>query len=35
MYDVDEASLPTGVKALSALAIDALLHGVPPVGVLK
>jgi amidohydrolase len=35
MYDVDEASLPTGIKALSALAIDALLHGVPPVGVLK
>jgi amidohydrolase len=31
MYDVDEASLPTGIKALSALAIDALLHGVPAV----
>ncbi len=35
MYDVDEASLPTGIKALSALAIDALLNGVPPVGVMK
>jgi amidohydrolase len=35
MYDVDEAALPTGVKALSALAIDALLNGVPPIGVLK
>jgi amidohydrolase len=30
MYDVDEASFPTGVKALSALALDALLNGVPP-----
>ncbi len=29
MYDVDEAAMPTGIKALSALALDALLHGVP------
>ncbi|HYW49449.1 MAG TPA: amidohydrolase [Gemmatimonadaceae bacterium] len=29
LYDVDEGSLPTGIKALSALALDALLHGVP------
>ena len=35
MYDVDEAALPTGVKALSALAIDALLHGIPVPGPLK
>jgi metal-dependent amidase/aminoacylase/carboxypeptidase family protein len=35
MYDVDEASFPTGVKALSALALDALLRGVPPLGPVK
>ena len=35
MYDVDEAAMPTGVKALSALALDALLHGVPSLGPLK
>ncbi len=35
MYDVDEAALPTGIKALSALAIDALLNGVPSMGPLK
>ncbi|MBC7843504.1 MAG: amidohydrolase [Gemmatimonadaceae bacterium] len=35
MYDVDEASFPTGVKALSALALDALLRGVPPLGPMK
>ncbi|MCC7054900.1 MAG: amidohydrolase [Gemmatimonadaceae bacterium] len=35
MYDVDEAAFPTGVKALSVLAIDALLNGVPPLGPLK
>ena len=35
MYDVDEASFPTGVKALSALALDALLRGVPVLGPAK
>ncbi len=35
MYDVDEASFPTGVKALSALALDALLRGVPAMGPMK
>jgi amidohydrolase len=35
LYDVDEAAIPTGVKALSALAIDALLHGVTPLGAIK
>ena len=35
LYDVDEAAIPTGVKALSALAIDALTHGVPPRTTLK
>jgi amidohydrolase len=35
MYDVDEAAMPTGVKALSALALDALLHGVTPMGTMK
>ena len=35
MYDVDEASFPTGVKALSALALDALLRGVPSLGPMK
>jgi amidohydrolase len=35
LFDVDEASLPTGIKALSALAIDALLNGVPSLGPLK
>ena len=35
LYDVDEAAIPTGVKALSALAIDALTHGVPPRATLK
>lgn len=33
-FRVAEASLPTGIEALSALAIDALLNGVPPTGVL-
>ncbi|MDZ7629916.1 MAG: amidohydrolase [Gemmatimonadaceae bacterium] len=35
LYDVDEAALPTGIKALSALALDALLHGVPPLAPLR
>jgi amidohydrolase len=35
MYDVDETSFPTGIKALSALALDALLNGVNAAGVLK
>jgi amidohydrolase len=35
LYDVDEGAFPTGVKALSALALDALLHGVPPLQPLK
>lgn len=35
MYDVDEASFPTGVKALSALALDALMRGVPALGPAK
>ena len=34
-YDVDEAAIPTGVNALSALAIDALTHGVAPLGTTK
>ena len=34
-YDVDEAAIPTGVNALSALAIDALTHGVAPLGTMK
>jgi amidohydrolase len=29
LYDVDEASLPVGVKALTHLALDALVNGVP------
>jgi amidohydrolase len=32
LYDVDEAAFPTGVRALAALAIDALTHGVPALG---
>ena len=32
MYDVDEASFPTGIRALAALAVDALLNGVPKIG---
>ncbi len=35
LYDVDEAAMPTGIKALSALALDALLHGVPALRPLK
>ena len=35
MYDVDEASFPTGIRALSALALDALVNGVPPLGPVK
>jgi amidohydrolase len=35
MYDVDEASFPTGVKALASLALDALLHGIPVLGPAK
>jgi amidohydrolase len=35
LYDVDEAAFPTGVKALSALALDALLNGVPSLQPLK
>jgi amidohydrolase len=35
MFDVDEASFPTGMKALSALALDALLHGVNASGVVR
>jgi amidohydrolase len=29
-YDVDESALPTGVKALAHLALDALVNGVAP-----
>lgn len=32
LYDVDEASFPTGIRALSALALDALVNGVPKIG---
>jgi hypothetical protein len=32
---VDEASLPTGVKALSALALDALLNGLQSARLLR
>lgn len=35
LYDVDEAAMPTGIKALSALAPDALLHGVPVLSPVK
>lgn len=35
LYDVDEAAMPTGVKALSTLALDALLHGVPAKGAMR
>jgi len=35
MFDVDEASLPTGVKALSALALDALLNGLQSARLLR
>ena len=35
LYDVDEAAIPTGIKALSALAIDALTYGITPLGSMK
>ena len=35
MFDVDEAAMPTGVKALSVLALDALLNGVTAMGTMK
>ena len=35
LFTVDEAALPTGIKALSVLAIDALTNGVPALGTLK
>jgi amidohydrolase len=35
LYDIDEAAMPTGVKALSALAIDALTHGITPLAPTK
>ena len=35
LNDIDEAAMPTGVKALSALAIDALTRGVSPLAPTK